>query len=231
MAEIAERQNGTYVERARAAVEHQGQLRRAIRLILATLMFGVVSCSSVVARKSTLVEPTFVPRPSEPIAIMPFETESALSNLGSQVSDEIIVNLLEHAPQLKIVPADAVRTYLSGARIGALGLPDAHAIHDVKNALRCRYLMTGNLYASIGEIRYTESYSDRIATGSVTVRIVDCDSLNVVWAKHVESNYSTSLWYSNATQLPTTYLTDGQLLSGLIRKLGQEIAANFYQRD
>ena len=125
--------------------------------------------------------------------------------------------------RLKVIPATVVRSYPGTSNLLATGLPDVHAIHNLKDGLRCRYLRTGNLCASIGE-----TYTNRIASGSVTVRLVDCDSLNVIWAKHVESNFSTTSYYSSATQTQTTYLTDGQLLAGLIKNLGYEIAANFY---
>lgn len=200
-------------------------------IVLAALALAAGGCGTAALNRTELVEPAVLIEPGQPIAIVPFETESALSNFGAQVSDEVIVALLEHAPHLKIMPAAGVRTLLTGASVAVGGLPDAHAIHDVKDALRCRYLMTGNLYASIGDVRFTQAYSNRIATGSVTVRLVDCDSLDVVWAKHIESSYSTTLWYSSATAAPTTYLTDGQLLAGLVRNLGQEIASSFYRRD
>lgn len=196
------------------------------------LLTGVafISCgSSIVNKKVEQVKPAFTIKPGEPIAIMPFETESALSNLGGQVSDEIVVYLLENAPKMKIIPATVVRNYLLNTNLGTAGIPDMHTIHSLKEGLRCRYLLTGNLYTSIGEVKYTATYSNRIATGSVTVRLVDCDSSNVVWAKHVQSNYTTTTYYTNGVPQGTTYQTDGQLLQGLIRNLAYDVARNFYE--
>lgn len=34
-----------------------------------------------------------------------------------------------------------------------------------------------------------------------------------------------------ATQSSTTYQTDGQLLQGLIKNLGEEVSVNFFQHD
>jgi len=56
--------------------------------------------SSFGTKRKAQINPSFIIKPGEPIAIMPFETESALSNLGGQVSDEVIVNLLEYSPRL-----------------------------------------------------------------------------------------------------------------------------------
>lgn len=189
----------------------------------------ITGCASRHAVKKEQTSPAFIIKSNEPIAIMPFETESALSNLGGQLSDEVIVNLLEHAPDLKIIPATVVRNYLLSTSLNVTGLPDMHTIHSLKDGLQCKYLLTGNLFTHLGDVNYTAAYSNRIATGSVTVRLVDCDSSYVVWARHVDANYTTSIYYDINNRTPTTYQTDGELLQGLIRNLGFEVAKNFYE--
>lgn len=198
-------------------------------VLIGTLLLGCGT--SLTTKKRELITPSVIIRPGEPIAIMPFETESALSNLGGQVSDEVIVSLLEHSPGMKIIPATVVRNYLLSTNLGVTGIPDMHTIHSLKEGLKCRYLLTGNLFTSIGEIRYTQTYSNRIATGSVTVRLIDCDSLNVVWAKHIESSFSTTAYYYSEGQPQTTYYTDGQLLQGLLQRLGYEVASHFFTHE
>lgn len=199
-------------------------------LILLTAIFaGCVSTG--LSRKTEQTLPAFIIKPNEPVAVMPFETENALSNLGGQVSDDVIVNLLEHSPNMKIIPAIVVRNYLAGASLGVGGIPDMHTIHNLQQGLKCRYLLTGNLYTSIRDVRYTQEYSNRIASGSVTVRLIDCDSMTVVWAKHIESSVLTTTYYYQGVQTQTTYQTNGQLLQQLIKKLGYEIAQNFFQHN
>jgi TolB-like protein len=198
--------------------------------ILIVMLLGSCGISSDAKRRDQ-IKPVFIIKPNEPIAIMPFETESALSNLGGQVSDEVIVNLLEHVPKMRIIPATVVRNYLLSTNLGVGGIPDMHTIHSLKEGLKCRYLLTGNLYTSIGEVKYTNTYSNRIASGSVTVRLVDCDSSTVVWAKHVESTFLTTTTYYSGGQQQTTYYTDGQLLQGLMRRLAYEIATYFYEDE
>ena len=187
-----------------------------------------IGCSpALVNRTEVRTRPAVIIKPGEPIAIMPFETESVLSNLGSQLSDEIIVELFENAPQLKIVPGTVVKNYLAHTNIGVAGLPDAHSIHNIKEGVRCRYLLTGNLYTSIGDVRFTTTYSSRIAKGSLTLRLIDCDSMTVVWAKHLEGSYSTTLYYVDSQQ-SAIYRTDGELLINLIKDMATEAAKNFY---
>jgi TolB-like protein len=209
----------------------EAYMKTASNSILVVFMaLSFLSCASSISTKyREQISPAFIVKPGEPIAIMPFETESALSNLGGQVSDEVIVNLLEYKSDLKIIPATVVRNYLLSTNLGTNGIPDMHTIHNLQQGLKCRYLLTGNLYTSIGEVRYTATYTNRIASGSVTVRLVDCDSSNVVWAKHVQSTYTVGTYYSGGTQQQTTFLTDGQLLQGLIKNLGYDVARNFYE--
>ena len=173
-----------------------------ITLVLVSLT--LIGCGSGVgSKRQEQVTPAVIIKPNEPLAIMPFETESALSNLGGQVSDEVIVYMLENAPQMKIIPATVVRNYVAANSLGINGIPDMHTIHNLKQGLNCRYLLTGNLFTSIGEVKYTPAYSTRMASGSVTVRLIDCDSLNVVWAKHMESTYSTATSYYSGDQQQT----------------------------
>ncbi len=60
--------------------------------------------------------------------------------------------------------------------------------------------------------------------------MVNCDSLNVVWARRVESTYSTGMYYYGDIQQRASYLTDGELLQGLIKILSADISKSFYER-
>jgi len=177
-------------------------------------------CASRQAIKQAPTLPAYLIKLNEPIAVMPFETESVLSNLGALVSDEVIVNLLQYRPELKIVHAPVVRNYL----LNTGGQSDIQKIRSLPTGVQCRYLLTGNLFTQLGNVNYTAALTNRIATGSVSVILVDCDSSYVVWAKRVNATYTTPI-YNNSN---TTYQTDGELLQGLIRSLGAEVAKNFY---
>ena len=199
---------------------------KIIFLILTSV--SLISCSvSYVNKRDLSFNLSSIIKPGEPIAIMPFESENALSNLGGLISDEVTANLLENVPKIKIVPTSVTRSFLLTANIPVNGIPDFHSIHSIKEGLKCRYLLTGNFYFSIGAVQYTSTYSNRIASGSVTVRLIDCDAVTVIWAKHIQDSYQTTDYYSNGV-LQTSYYTDGQLTQELIRRLGQSIAEYFY---
>jgi len=199
---------------------------KIIFLILTSV--SLISCSvSYVNKRDLSFNLSSIIKPGEPIAIMPFESENALSNLGGLISDEVTTNLIENVPNIKIVPTSVTRSFLLSANIPVNGIPDFHSIHSIKEGLKCRYLLTGNFYFSIGAVQYTSTYSNRIASGSVTVRLIDCDAVTVIWAKHIQDSYQTTDYYSNGV-LQTSYYTDGQLTQELIRRLGQSIAEYFY---
>jgi len=188
-------------------------------LFFSTLAMSGCGSSRAVKQVPTL--PAFFIQANEAIAVMPFETESALSNLGAQVSGEVIVNLLHYRPELKIVHAPVVRNY----QLNIGGQSEFQKIQNLPAGLQCRYVLTGNLFTQLGNVNYPAAFNYRIATGSVTVLLVDCDSSYVVWAKRVNATYTTQL-YSNGNG---SYQTDGELLQGLIRVLGAEVAKNFYE--
>src|SRR3989304_8264711 len=197
-------------------------------IFLILVSVSLISCSvSYLNKRDLSFDLISIIKPGEPIAIMPFESENALSNLGGLISDEVTANLLENVPNIKIIPTSVTRSFLLSANIPVNGIPDFHSIHSIKEGLKCRYLLTGNFYFSIGAVQYTSTYSNRIASGSVTVRLIDCDAVTVIWAKHIQDSYQSTDYYSNGV-LQTSYYTDGQLTQELIRRLGQSIAEYFY---
>lgn len=204
-----------------------------IVLMLSALIVAIIlnGCSALKIRSNSSggVNLSSYVKPGEPIAIMPFETESALSNLGGLVSDEITANLLENVSGIKIIPTTVTRNFLQTMSLPVSGIPDYHTIHSLSKALKCRYLLTGNFYSSVGDVRYTNSYTTRIASGSVTVRLIDCDSETVIWAKNIQDSYQTTSYYTANSGQPTIYYTDGQLMQELIKKLGSDVAQYFYR--
>src|SRR5690606_901212 len=138
-------------------------------------------------------------------------------------ADEVTANLIDNIPGIKIIPTTVTRGFLLTQSIPANGIPDFHSIHSIKEGLQCRYLLTGNFYSSIGTVQYTNTYSNRVASGSVTVRLIDCDSVTVVWAKHIQDSYQTTDYYSDGV-IQSSYYTEGQLVQELIRRLGNSIA-------
>lgn len=198
----------------------------------AILIFS--GCSSIKLNKSASVDSINLSnyiKHGEPLAIMPFETDNALSNLGSLVSDEVTANLLENIKGIKIIPTSISRGLLQTIGTPINGIPDYHTIHSLSKGLKCRYLLTGNFYSSIGDVRYTNSSVSRIATGSVTIRLIDCDSAVVIWAKHVEDSYQTTSYYNLSGGQPAVYYTDGQLMQSLIKKIGSNVARYFYSEE
>ncbi|MDZ7362994.1 MAG: hypothetical protein ONB46_20080 [candidate division KSB1 bacterium] len=199
-------------------------LKQAVISVFFLAAIVISGCGSSRAIKQPPKLPAYLIQPHEPIAVMPFETESVLSNLGAMVSDEVIVNLLQYRPELKIIHANVTQNYMVNTGLNVGGFPDIQKVQSLKAGLQCRYVLTGNLFTQIGNVNYTSAFANRIVTGSVTVILMDCDSSHVVWAKRVSASYSAPIFNGF-----TTYQTDGELLQVLIRTLGAEVAKNFYE--
>lgn len=202
-------------------------------LVISLSGISLTSCSFSNVNRSS--DPRFslrsIIKPGEPIAIMPFESENALSNLGGLISDEITANLVENVPGIKIIPTSVTRSFLLNSSTPISGIPDLHSIHSLKEGLKCRYLLTGNFYSSIGDIIYSNSFTNTVATGSATVRLIDCDSVTVVWAKHFQDSYEATTYYSSSGEVQYKYFTEGQLMQELIKRLGKDIAEYFYLNE
>ena len=66
------------------------------------------------------------------------------------------------------------------------GASEIQKSRSLPTGLHCRYLLTGNLFTQLDNLNYNPAaFTYRIATGSVSVILVDCDSSYVVWAKRV----------------------------------------------
>ena len=209
------------------------RLRRIIGLVLLLLVsITLTSCSIYnVNKRDSSFSPYSIIKPGDPIAIMPFESQDALSNLGGLLADEVTANLIENVPGMKIIPTTVTRSFLLTQNMPANGIPDFHSIHSLKEGLKCRYLLTGNFYSSIGDVIYSDSFTNTIATGSVTVRLIDCDSAIVVWAKHFQDDYQATTYYSSSGEVQYKYYTEGQLMQELIKQLGRDIAEYFYLNE
>lgn len=208
--------------------------KKGVVILLPLSVLLLAGCTRYSIRTTTEKQalPVDFIRPGSKIAILPFETESALSNLGTQVSDEITVFFLENTNEIKIVSTPQVQKFLVNSNITASGIPDMHTLHSIKEVLKCDYVLTGNLFMTIGDVRYTTSYTNRIASGSATVRLIECDSAKVVWAKHFQDNYQTTSYYSSQSGAQAiTYFTDGQLQEQLIHRLAEDIARYFYENE
>ena len=204
--------------------------RMIISILLVSISF--TSCSMYNVNKRDLsFSPSSIIKPGEPIAIMPFEYQDALSNLGGLLADEVTANLIENVPGMKIIPTTVTRSFLLTQNMPANGIPDFHSIHSLKEGLKCRYLLTGNFYSSIGEVKYSDSFTNTVATGSATVRLIDCDSAIVVWAKHFQNDYQATTYYTPSGEVQYKYFTEGQIMQELIKRLGRDIAEYFYLNE
>ncbi|HVP58437.1 MAG TPA: hypothetical protein VMU02_10090 [bacterium] len=172
--------------------------------------------------KRVLVEPAVDTAVYKRIAILPFTTEGSSSDIGTQLADEVTLNLLAQAPDVQIVE----RT-----KINVLTLPDnlrngARSKEEIAIALgqllEVDAVLTGSVTLSL-EYMSSEGWNRRIGYATAVVRLIAIRDGSVVWAKREEVENLEARYTDN-----TSWRTDYEITQDVIRELAQKIARNFY---
>lgn len=161
------------------------------------------------------------------IAILPFETESFLSTIGHQLSDEIMVSLLENAPEVQLVERGRIDSLLQEQQLVRSGYLSVDSAVAVGKLLGVRGIVTGSVTASIGDIQPTPLSPQRVATGIATMRFVDVATGRILWAKRAKSETSSYTQRPDG-MTPYSYRTDHEMVQAVIQDLGKQLAQFFY---
>jgi TolB-like protein len=161
------------------------------------------------------------------IAILPFETESFLSTIGHQLSDEIMVSLLENAPEVQLVERGRIDSLLQEQQLVRSGYLSVDSAVAVGKLLGVKGIVTGSVTASIGDIQPTPLSPQRVATGIATMRFVDVATWRILWANRAKSE--TSIYTQRPDGItPYSYRTDHEMVQAVIQDLGKQLAQFFY---
>jgi TolB-like protein len=192
--------------------------RALIALAGCTLVILLQGCAHRV-----LVQPVLDMSQYNRIAVLPFETDSYLSTVGNQMSDEIVVQLLTHAPTIDVVERTRIDALLREQNLSRDHLVTAESAVAVGRLLGVKIIMTGSLSVAIGDIRPAPGNSQRVATGTATARLIDTESGKIIWGGREESNYSTFLGEGGYSAH-----TDQEMIEYVIRDLGKQLSEVFY---
>jgi TolB-like protein len=177
--------------------------------------------------KRVLVQPVADMSRYNRLAVLPFETDSFLSTVGNQLADDIIVNLLEKAPNLNIVERARIDALMNEQNLVRRGYLSPESAIQVGRLLGVKAVITGSISISIGDIRPTALSARRVATGVATVRLIDTETGKVVWAKREKSEYSCYIG-SDKESVTFSFRTDHEMVQQVIQKLGGLLAEAFY---
>ncbi len=194
---------------------------------LGLIVVGVVWLGSTGCAHRVLVQPVVDVAKYNRVAILPFETDSFLSTVGNQVADEVVVNLLKHAPAMDVVERTRIDALLREQNLSRERVVNPESAIAVGKLLGVRAIMTGSISVSVGDIQPTPANAQRVATGSATARLIDTETGKVLWGGREESSYSTFLGTSAGTGA-LNVKTDQEMVQYVITDLGRQLAEAFY---
>jgi len=197
--------------------------RIAFNLIVILFMVSIVSGCG----KRVLVQPNADMVTYKRIAILPFETDSFLSTIGYQLADEILVNLLEKAPQLEIVERARIDALIQEQRLARGGFLSLESAIRVGRLLGVQAVVTGSVTVSIGDIQPTSLHPQRVANGVATIRFIDTETGKIIWAKREQTQYTSYITTVDGSNF-YGIKTDHEMIQEVICALGQLLAQSFY---
>jgi len=192
-----------------------------LKILVATLgLIALVQCAGQV-----VVTPVIDSREYPRLAVLPFRTESVFSTIGYQIADEIVVELVEEAPDFHIIERTRVDALLLEQEMADHGASSGEPILQAARLLGVDAILTGSVSLSIEDIEYFPEREERRVEGVAVVRLIDAADGRIIWAKRVESDHGvlTSLFGD-------TYIsqTEHDLLQKVVQEMAHLVAACFY---
>lgn len=195
--------------------------RKALVLI-SLLLVVATGCAQRV-----LVQPVVDTARYQRLAVLPFETESFLSTVGSQLADEVVIALLKNAPDLELVERARVDALMQEQNLARGSYLDPRTAVALGKLLGVQALVAGSVTVSLGNIQPTTLTAQRVANGAVTVRIIDVETGKVLWGDRREAS-STDFLRTEPGYGAGGVRTDHELVQRVLQELGQAVARSFY---
>ncbi len=164
------------------------------------------------------------------VAVLPFTTDSYLSTLGTQLADEIVVDLLRHAPQVEVMERARVDALIREQSLARGGYLDPQTAVSLGRLLGVQGLVMGSISLSVGNIRPTPLSAQRIATGVVTARLIDAATGKIVWSERKDSDFSQFLTTEPDNTVSYVW-TDQEMIQRVLQDLAESVAQAFYAHE
>ena len=181
---------------------------------------GLVGCARQVE-----VGPAVDPAVYSRLAVLPFETESIFSTIGHQLADEMIVELIEKAPEYHIVERARIDALLMERNLQSQGISAEESTLEAARLLGVDALITGSVSLSISDLNPAPGRTERRAEGIAVVRLIRVSDGRVIWAKRIEAR-STLLTYLYGDVYQDE--TDHELVQEVVHELAYRSAQCFY---
>ena len=193
------------------------------RELIFVMAFGLVAagCASRV-----WVEPVVSPENVPRLAVLPFETDSFLSTVGHQLADEIVAQLLKQAPDFEVVERSRIDALVQEQELARGGYVSRETAVTLGRLLGVSAILTGSVSLSVGDVQPTPLSAQRVASGSVSVRLIDVQTGRILWGDRLESQNAQFLGREDEGG---TYQvrTDHEMVQDVIRELSRDVARAF----
>lgn len=195
---------------------------------LCMILSVTVFLSTVQCAKHVSVEPVIDPTLYGRLAVLPFETQSVFSTIGYQIADEILVELIEKAPEFSIVERSRLDALLLERNIENKGLSAGEPALEAARLLGVDAIITGSVSVSIEDISPAPEHGERRASGTALIRLIDADDGRVIWARRVTGEHSalTNL-YGDVYRSQT----DHDIVQEVVQEIAREAAKYFYHHS
>jgi TolB-like protein len=191
---------------------------RLILILLCLIAFG--RCA-----KQVSVGPAVDPTVYGHLAVLPFETESIFSTVGNQIADEIVLELIEKAPEFHVIERARIDALLLERNLDGEGISARESALEAARLLGVDAIITGSVALSISDLETAPERQERRAEGVAVVRLISVSDGRVIWAKRIEGDSSmlTHLYddvYNDQT--------DHTLIQDVVQEIAYRAARCFY---
>jgi len=158
------------------------------------------------------------------LAVMPFDTHATFLS-GNQLADEIIILLLQKAPNLDIVERARVDTLVREQNLQRQGALSPESGVAVGRMMGAHAILMGSVTIGPALEEVTPLGARRSVTGAATARLLDTETGQIVWAGRETAEAVLLILDADA---PVIIKTDADLAQEVIGNLARKLAMHFY---
>jgi TolB-like protein len=189
------------------------------------LLIGLGSLLVAGCARQVAVQPVIDPADYPSLTVLPFDTESVFSTIGEQMADQIVLELMQYAPQFRIIERARVNDLLLERNLEAEGVAKPASTIEAARLLGVSAILTGSVSVSISDVEPAPEQRERVANSVAVVRLIDAADGRIIWAHEVQGDYSVLTYlYGEVDQVETDY----DMVQEVIKEVARRTAQFFY---
>lgn len=162
------------------------------------------------------------------LAVFPFYVGGTQYITSRQVTDEVIVALLEDVQQLELVDRSHIQDLTWEGTVGEHSPEEIAATLKTGRLLGVDAIMVGSLSLSLENVQPAPGQTWRVANGTAVVRLFDAEDGRIVWAKRIEKQESVLIDFHGDALI---WDTNHEITGKVVLEIANAIAACFYPHE